>query len=157
MPSETSVVRVSRSFAASRERVFRAWTDPDQFLRWFANPGSSMRIVRFDAREGGEYDIQGETGGELWRVRGTWREVRPPERLVFTWSSKLERPVPGRESAAEQDSGDTVVTVELLEKGRGTELVLVHTGFTSEVSRKAHDEGWIGCLNRMAAAVEGPQ
>src|SRR5512142_2345223 len=109
MPSERadeSVVRVTRTFAASRERVFRAWTQPEQFVRWFGEPGSTVRIVRFDAREGGEYDIEGDYQGELWRVKGAWREVRPPERLVFTWRSWLE-------GSADQGSGDTVVTVEL--------------------------------------------
>ena len=152
--TKESEVRVSRTFSASRERVFRAWTDPDQFLRWFANPGDAMRIVKFDAREGGEYDVQGEHRGELWRVCGTWREIRPPERLVFTWRSSMERSA-SREGEADDASGDTVVTVELHERGDVTELVLVHSGFVAEVPRRAHEEGWIGCFRRMAAFVEG--
>jgi uncharacterized protein YndB with AHSA1/START domain len=156
VPAETvpDRVRISRTLPARREKVFRAWTDPHEFLRWFGEPGSTMRIVKFDAREGGAYDIEGESGGELWRVSGAWREFRPPERLVFTWNSRLERPVAGRESAAASGSGDTLVTVELYERGASTEIVLVHEGFTSEVSRRSHDEGWIGCLDRMAVAVE---
>lgn len=146
-------VRVSRTFAAPRERVFRAWTSPDEFLRWFGNPGDVVRIVRFDAREGGSYDVEGEFEGELWRVAGKWTEVRAPERLVFTWRSTLERPKPGHDPAAHPGSGDTVVTVDFHDRGGKTELVLEHRGFTTDSSRGEHDEGWKQCLDRMAALV----
>jgi len=146
-------VHVSRLFAAPRERVFRAWTDPDRFLRWFGNPGDVVRIVRFDVREGEGYRVEGEFQGELWSVAGVWKEVRPPERLVFTWRSTLERAKEGSDPAAHPGSGDTVVTVEFLDRGGKTELVLEHRGFTTELSRGEHDEGWKQCLDRMAAVV----
>lgn len=148
-----SSLRVTRVFDAPRERVFRAWTDPDQFARWFTNPGSTFTILEFDAREGGSYAVEGSYEGEVWRVDGTWREVRFPERLVFTWNSRLERAVPGRDGKAGKGSGDTVVTVDFFDRGGRTEIVLVHDGFTAEESRRAHDEGWKGCLDRIAGVV----
>ena len=148
-----TTVRVSRTFAAPRERVFRAWTSPQEFVKWFGNPGDVVRIVRFDAREGGSYDVEGEFEGELWRVAGVWKELRAPERLVFTWRSSLERPKPGHDPSEHPGSGDTVVTVELFDRGGETELVLEHRGFCEEVSRNEHDEGWKQCLDRMAAVV----
>ena len=146
-------VRVSRLLPAPRERVFRAWTSPEEFLQWFGNPGDTVRILRFDARPGGRYDVEGEFEGELWRVAGEWKEVRAPERLVFTWRSTLERPKPGHDADSHPGSGDTIVTVDFHDRDGKTELVLEHRGFSTAASTQEHNEGWKQCIHRMERLV----
>lgn len=144
LPPTPLSVRVARTYAARRERVFRAWTDAQAIRRWFIDPGDAEWTdePQLDARAGGTYRFTGTSKGKPWSIHGTYREVTPPERLVFTWEWE-DHPEPGL-------AGDTLVTVELFERAGGTELVVTQERFPSAASREEHREGWEGCL----AAIE---
>jgi uncharacterized protein YndB with AHSA1/START domain len=73
---------------------------------------------------------------------GTYREVRPPERLVCTWRWE-----------AEPEYGETLVTVEFLDRGGSTEVVLTHELFPTDEARRGHEQGWTSSLDRLARAV----
>jgi uncharacterized protein YndB with AHSA1/START domain len=141
-------VRTTRSFAAPREKVFRAWTDPAAIKRWFIEPSEGRWTEEpvVDARPGGAYRFTGESGGKPWCVHGTYRDVTPPERLVFTWLWE-DYPNPG-------ESGDTLVTVELHDRGGRTELVLTHERFTTEAAREDHAKGWEGCFDAIGRLLQ---
>ena len=82
-------LQLTRVFDAPRELVFKAWTDANQFKQWFgaaACDGASLQSVKVDARVGGKYRLQvRRPDGEFFTTVGIYREVKPPERLVFTW------------------------------------------------------------------------
>src|ERR1700688_3617814 len=82
-------LQLTRVFDAPRELVFKAWTDANQFKEWFgaaACDGASLQSVKVDARVGGKYRIQAQKNdGEFFTTVGIYREVKPPERLAFTW------------------------------------------------------------------------
>jgi uncharacterized protein YndB with AHSA1/START domain len=77
--------------------------------------------------------------GEIFYLSGIHREVRPPERLVYTWRW-----------AAKPEMGETLVTVEFREAGGSTEVVLTHELFPTAMARDDHNRGWNGCLDRLA-------
>ena len=134
-------LRVTRSFRASRQRVFRAWTEPELMMRWFVEGDGNMSICEIDLREGGRYRLEGDMNGKRWRIWGEYLEVRPPERLVYTWTWKHDFGIGTPE-------GDTTVTIEFHDRGGETELVLTHERFASAAARDEHAQGWTGCLNR---------
>jgi uncharacterized protein YndB with AHSA1/START domain len=136
-------VRVSRTFQASRQRVYRAWTDPELLIRWFVDDDGDMRVRTLDLRVGGRYRFEGTQRGRSWAIEGVFREVRPPERLVYTWAFP-DNPEFG-------EPGETKVTVEFRERGRETEVTVTHEGFTNAASRAEHEKGWIGCLDRLGS------
>lgn len=140
-------LRVARTFAAPREKVFRAWTDPQAVKHWFLgeSEGHWTQEPDLDARTGGGYRFTGTSEGKPWCIHGTYLEVKAPERLVFTWEWE-DYPAPG-------DSGDTLVTVKLFERGGQTEVVLTHEKFATEAARQDHATGWVGCLDAMAKVV----
>ena len=138
-------VRVSRTFEANRQRVFRAWTDPELLIRWFADDDSDMTVRALDLRVGGRYRFEGTNAGHAWAIEGVFREVIPPERLVYTWSFP-QNPEFG-------EPGETTVTVEFRERGKSTEVTVTHEGFTNAVARAEHNKGWIGCLDRLGSVV----
>jgi uncharacterized protein YndB with AHSA1/START domain len=82
------VIRISRDFDASPDRVFLAWTDPDLVARWLGPRNSEIRIDGWDARTGGSYRYASvRDGEEVAAFYGSFHEIRPTERLVqtFTW------------------------------------------------------------------------
>jgi len=77
-----------REFDAPRERVFRAWTDPELYAQWVGPRSVTTKIIRWAARTGGEWAFTNAVDGEeIASFFGSFHEVRAPERLVwtFTW------------------------------------------------------------------------
>lgn len=144
-PPEEGPIRVSRTFQASRQRVYKAWTDPELLIRWFVEDDGDMQVRALDLRVGGRYRFEGTAAGKSWAIEGIFREVRPPERLVYTWRfpDNPEFEVPG----------ETTVTVEFRERGKGTEVTVTHEGLTHPAAREEHRKGWIGCLDRLGGLV----
>jgi uncharacterized protein YndB with AHSA1/START domain len=147
-------LQLTRIFDAPREVVFKAWTDANQFQQWFgaaACDGASLQSVRLDARVGGKYRLQvRRPDGEFFTSAGVYREVKPPERLVFTWA--FEKDGSGDEYG-EVEPPEMLVTVELKARGKQTELVLTHEKFASVESRGRHEMGWTRCLNELGKFV----
>jgi len=98
-----------------------------------------------DVRTGGSYSITMlMPDGECWNVGGTYREVRPPERLCMTWRWDEDKP---------EDEYDTLLTLEFNELDGGTELVLTHEQFASVDSRDRHEAGWTAIIQQLDAFV----
>lgn len=141
---EHTTLRIERRFAAPREKVFRAWTDPQALKKWFA-PSDAFATpeAEVDLRVGGRYRlVMVSPDGETHTVSGVYKEIRAPEKLVFTWAW-----------AGWPEAQETLVTVELHERGGMTELVLTHERFPNAEVRDKHGEGWAGCLNRLPQAL----
>ena len=67
--------------------------------------------------------------------RGEYLEIKPPEKLVFTWNSPAVQ--------------NTRVTVELKDLGDSTEIWLTHELLPTEEARKSHEGGWNGCMVKL--------
>jgi len=136
-----NTLRLKRTFAAQREKVFRAWTEPEALKKWFApTDNHSTPFAEVDLRVGGRYRIDiKDPAGKLFRLGGTFREVRPPEKLVYTWAWE-----------GDADIGETLVTVEFRDLGKSTEVALTHELFPDEKALKNHEWGWSGGLDRLS-------
>ena len=144
-----TTLRVTRVIQAPRERVFRAWTDPQQVSRWFLPVGGSSR-VELDARVGGSFRItllqpfaRHVLRMKPWHCVGTYLVVEPPERLVFTFAWE----------GTPWDIGESLVTVELRELDGATELNLLHERNRNRRVRGFHWSGWSIVLRRLARVV----
>lgn len=131
---------IRRRLNAPPSRVYDAWTRPDVLMRWFGPDNTTVIRAETDVRVGGRFNIvfQGDDG-ETHDVSGTYREVMPNERLVFTWTWIS---TPERES---------LVTVVLTPDGGGTRLVLTHEAFINETVRDNHQSGWSQGLDKLEA------
>ncbi len=138
---DTALV-IKRQFDATREKVFEAWTDPQALKQWFA-PSDEYKtpVAETEPKIGGRYRIEMvDAAGKSHCVVGRYTEVKPPERLVFTWQWEKD----------EVGTGDnSIVTVELRDLGGRTELTLTHERFLTKNARDCHQVGHNGCLERL--------
>ncbi|MBI2113634.1 MAG: SRPBCC domain-containing protein [candidate division NC10 bacterium] len=143
-PSPETTLQLRRIFTAPREKVFKAWTDQEALKQWWGPEGYATPSAEVDLRVGGKYRLgmRKLPDGEIFYLSGAYREVRPPERLVYTWRWE-----------AQPELGETLVTVEFREVGDSTEVVLTHEFFPNQKVRDDHNKGWNSCLDRLAKAL----
>ncbi|MGC2375451.1 MAG: SRPBCC domain-containing protein [Solirubrobacteraceae bacterium] len=143
--SETSL-RLQRTYEASPEDVFDAWTNPEVLRRWWVvDPAGRTPVADVDLRVGGRYRLSMEDpSGTRHTVGGEYQEVVRPTRLVYSWCWEQEDGQPGHVST---------VTVEFRGDGERTNVVLEHTGLASAESRDQHAHGWNACLEILQSRV----
>ena len=138
--NDTTLV-LRRTFTASRQRVFRAWITPRALEHWLRPRGKSVTVSQLEARVGGSFRFEVEDGGS---IVGTYLHIVPPEQLVFTWSGGA---TPGRE---------TVVTLDFLDQGAVTEVVLTHERLSTPEQRALAEGGWPSILDALASVLSSP-
>lgn len=147
--SQELALELTHRYDASRQDVFDAWIDPGVLRRWWAaQPSWETPLAEVDAVEGGRYRLSMRTDtGDVHTVCGAFTEVRPPERLVYTWA--WEEGPEGAMAGSEQ----TLVVVDFVEDGDGTLVRLTHSGFSRAHVRDMHVQGWKGVLANLECAV----
>jgi uncharacterized protein YndB with AHSA1/START domain len=135
---------LKRTFPASCERLFSMWTSAELMMKWFC-PSEEMTVpvAEVDAREGGSYRIVMENkDGETYSPSGMYEKVVPNERLIFSWKWADSELI-------------TRVTLDFRAVSDAeTELTLTHEGFPETEIRDRHNEGWEGCLSRLADTLQ---
>jgi uncharacterized protein YndB with AHSA1/START domain len=112
---------------------------------------TKTRYTAADARPGGRNLMEVTTpDGTTYKQRVTFREIRPPEKLVFTWT--WEKFSASGQKVNEQD--ETLVTVEFQPRGTFTEVFLTHEGFSNAEARADHNRGWNGCFDILAKELK---
>ncbi len=80
------LVRITRQFGATPDKVFRAHTDPELVVRWLGPRRHEMRIDVWDCRTGGSYRYVHASDGREYGFHGSFHEVRPFELIVQTFT-----------------------------------------------------------------------
>ncbi|CAN5245257.1 SRPBCC domain-containing protein [soil metagenome] len=141
-----SSLKIQRTVSASVERVYKAWTDPEQMRRWFGcQYVTGIKVVQ-NLSVGGQYQVQMTTDpdGVVITVHGVYQEVIPNAKLVYTWNS----------DSVEYPAADTMICVQFIARGQGTEIVLEHTNFALEKSVEGHSLGWTASFNKITEFVQ---
>jgi len=135
-------LRIIRVLRASPERVYRAWTVPGELRRWFAaGEGYTTPIAEVDLRVGGRFRVgmQAPGGGRLSVASGTYAEIVPGARLVFSWRWEHDGPA----------APTTRLRLEFRPHPLGTEFILIHEGLADQATREQHITGWQECLDSL--------
>jgi uncharacterized protein YndB with AHSA1/START domain len=142
-------ITITRVLEATRELVWKAWTEPDQLVQWWGTGarGWSMppSAVTMEVRPGGTFRVtltNDEDGTEM-TTQGVYREVVEPERLV------IDEPAEG----AWHEGAVSEVTLSDLGGGR-TEMVLKTTIQTTDEMRRNAETGLAGSIDRLAEILE---
>ncbi len=151
-PDDATLI-VKRMLNAPQELAFQAWTSAEHIQQWMRpEPGMEVPMASMDLRVGGRFRIQmKKPDGEFFTAAGEFREVKAPERLVYTWD--WEKDGCGTEFG-EVEGKPSLITVEFLKRGKQTEFVLTHTRFATVESRDNHAQGWSKIAESFASFVE---
>ncbi len=145
-------IEVRRVIRASRQRIYEAWTRPEEIMRWFV-PGAMTRAeAEADARVGGRYRIvtygsmegKPEDADRHYAVEGVYETLIPGEVIAFTWKPDWSQEAP------------SIVTVRLRDVAGGTEMTLTHERIETDNSCSGYTRGWSSCVEKLAAWVERP-
>jgi uncharacterized protein YndB with AHSA1/START domain len=139
-------VAMTRVFDAPRERVFEAWTSAEQLSHWFAPEHFTVHSCEADPRPGGLFRLcmRSPQGQDYW-VRGSYREVVAPERLVIACTADDELGIARLEE---------IIIVSFSDDRRGTRLEL-KADATGPSTRAAQmlggmERGWAETIDRLA-------
>ena len=145
--SASVALAITRVFDAPLARVYKAWSDPVEASKWLGPGGWTGTYKSSNMKPGGSYTIEMKhTDGDVMVAEGSFREVKPQEKLVYTWAWRGEDGKPGPE---------TLVTVTFKAVGKKTELTLRHEGFADNESRDNHKAGWDGCFDKLEEFLAG--
>lgn len=141
----TATLVVRRTIRATPEQLFKAWTASEELCWWWGPDNVTCIDAEVDLRVGGQYRLANQmpNGDVVWIV-GTFEVIQPPHKLVYTWSI-------GALGAASPER----VTVTFKPHQELTEVVILHERILDAVTRDQHEKGWCGCLNGLAAHLEG--
>ncbi len=143
-------VVITRSFDAPREIVFEAFTDAKQLAKWWGPRGFTNPVCEADARPGGEIRIDMRApDGKTYPMGGRFREIVPPERLVFTTTAFSD--------ADGVPQFENLNTITFAESGGQTRLTLrveiLHANPAAFAALSGMKEGWNQSFDRLSEVV----
>ena len=149
-----SDLALTRVFAAPRELVFRAWTEPERLKRWWGPRGYTVPYCEIDLREGGVFlfCMRSPEGRDFWG-RGVFREIVVPERIVFAMSfaDAEGNAVPGTHYGMSPEWPlETLLTVAFEEEAGKTRVTLRYGGVPPGTDGDGTRQGWAEMLDALA-------
>jgi uncharacterized protein YndB with AHSA1/START domain len=137
------LLRIERTFAASAEEVFDAWTSPEVMRRWL-HPGSDWETpqAEVDLRVGGKVRVvMRSPDGSESESHGEYRLIDRPHRLVMTWAF------------ADEPSNEQLIELSFSSTEGATTVLMLNSGISTDERRARQDRGWRGCLEELERAL----
>jgi uncharacterized protein YndB with AHSA1/START domain len=133
------MVRIERTFAASAEDVFDAWTSPEVMRRWFhPAPDWGTPQAEVDLHVGGKVRVvMRRPDGSEAEAQGEYTLIDRPHRLVMTWTFD------------DDPSNEQLIELSFSESDGSTTVLMVNSGISTDERRDAQDWGWRGCLDEL--------
>jgi len=140
-----NAVRMERTFAATAEDVFDAWTSPEVMRRWFhPAPDWETPEAEVDLRVGGRVRVvMRKPDGTEAEAHGEFTLIDRPHRLGMTWTFD------------DEPSNEQLIELSFSEFEGSTTVLLVNTGISTDARRDAQDWGWRGCLEQLGRVLAG--
>ncbi|MCE7059278.1 SRPBCC domain-containing protein [Dyadobacter sp. CY343] len=140
MDQNSNVLEIERGFDVDVATLFAAWTEAEHLKKWWKPMGETITGVKNELREGGAVEYY--VGDADLEITGTYSEVVPGEKLVYTWVWNM--------NDEGSESGYTL-HIAFTTEGEGSRLRVVQEGFSGPEFLSPHQEGWEKGLNDLAS------
>ena len=129
-----------RHIKARPSIVFDAITTADGIVNWWGPDSGPVLIAESDVRVGGRFRVRFRMlDGTEHESSGEFMELVRPERISMTWRWK----------GGQEDPGESRIVITLRAVAGGTELTFTHSLLQDEETRRSHEQGWTGALNKL--------
>ena len=141
----TGSLQIERSFAASAEEVFDAWTSPEVMRRWFhCGPDWDTPVAEVDLQVGGAVRIvMRRPDGRVSGARGEYTVIDRPHRLVMIWTFD------------DAPANQQLLELSFSESEGTTKVVLNNRDISTDERRESQDVGWRLCLDELERLLDG--
>jgi uncharacterized protein YndB with AHSA1/START domain len=139
------VVRIERTFAASAEEAFDAWTSPEVMRRWLhCAPDWGTPEAEVDLRVGGTVRVvMRRPDGTEVEAQGEYALIDRPNRLVMTWTFD------------DDPSNEQLIELSFSESEGSTTVLMVNSRISTDERCDGQHEGWHGCLDELERELAG--
>ena len=139
------VVRIERTFAATAEDVFDAWTSAEVMRRWFhCAPDWDTPEAEVDVRAGGKVRVvMRRPDGTQVEAEGKYTLIDRPHRLAMTWTFD------------DDPSNEQLIELSFSESEGSTTVLMINSGISTDERRDAQQEGWLGCFGELERMFAG--
>ena len=156
--SARSELMITRVFDAPRELVWKAWTAPEHFKRWWGPKDYTCPFCEMDFRVGGKYlnCMRSPDGQDVWST-GVYREIVPMERIVFTdcFADEKGNVVPATHYGLSPDFPlEMLISVTFEEEDGKTKMTLKHTGLPATPEGEGAQQGWNESFDKLAEGLK---
>lgn len=139
---------MTRRIAARPSIVFDALSTPEGIAHWWGPDAGPVLLAETDPRVGGRFRVRfRRLDGSEHESSGEYLEVQRPARLAMSW----------RWLGGVEDPGESRVEITLRATAEGTELTLTHSRLHDEETRRGHEQGWIGALDKLERHLRATQ
>lgn len=157
LSGEHQWVTIERIFNAPVETVWKMWTDPALFQKWYGPMGMSVPVAQMDVTVGGTRKIcmemvSSEKTMQMWFI-GEYKEITVPKRLVYTEAmcdAQGNILSPQSRGMPEGSPGVTEVIVELSEREGKTHMRMIHIGVPAG---SGGEGGWQQAIDKMGGLL----
>ena len=139
-----NVIQIERQFDVDVDKLFRAWTEPEQLKQWWQPMGHPLTNVVNELKEGGK--VEYHVGDAGLQITGTYSEVAQNEKLVYSWIWNM--------NDEGSESGYTL-NISFSSEGEGSKIHIVQEGFSGPEFLKPHQDGWEKGLNDLSSYLSG--
>ena len=140
------VLRIERTFDASVEQVFEAWTSEEALRRWLHGmPDWETPTAEVDLRVGGRIRIvmRDPSDGTEAGATGEYKVVEPPRNLVFTWVWDHQPDQP------------QLIELEFSERDGRTTVLMTNSAIPTDGQLKSQERGWHVCYDNLERLLAG--
>lgn len=144
MENQETKVGTEKEFSVPVERLYAAWTTPEDLKQWWKPSENHLTNVELDNKEGGhiKYEFDNKEGQHVVTITGQYKEVKPNEKLVYTWNWDI--------ASGNVKESDHQLTIEFSAEGSGSKLTVLQENFENGEAVKPHEEGWEKALNDLS-------
>jgi uncharacterized protein YndB with AHSA1/START domain len=144
METQGTKVGAEKEFSVPVEKLYQAWITPEDLKQWWKPSENQLTEVELNNQEGGriKYVFETKDGQPAITITGEYKEVKPNERLVYTWNWDL--------ASENTKKSDHQLTIEFSSAGEGSKLSVTQENFQDGEAIEPHEQGWQKALEDLS-------